>query len=355
MSMPTLVVIHGRDRRWQDQAALARDWDLALRAALRAAGAPFADSVAIRFVDYGAAWRAFERTDDVAPVQAEFATELLERTGGGAAATDWSMWSGVGRLIETLGQRADIDDAVVLELFMTDLAEYFGDEERRMMANLAVANEAGTAEGDVILLGHGVGSIASYVALATAGTDLARVRGLITFGSPLAMNTVRNRLTEIAPGAPFPEAPRRWLNVFDERDFATLVPRLEPIFQAPDGRRVEDEAVPDPSSSAGRGRAHDAFRYLGSSEFAASVRRLVGDVAPATTTPSAAGPVAAPAHQPPADVAEPTMAEPPSPPTRSWSPPSAPGAAPPWVDGIGAPWLDGESPPWIDPDEDKEK
>jgi len=357
MSLPTLVVIHGRDRRWPDQASLARAWETSLRAGLRRVGAPWADDLPMRFVDYGAAWRDLGQPDDVSAVQAEFATELLERSSDqGAAPAPWSMWSGVGGLVDALGQQAGIDDPAVLELFLNDLAEYFRDGNGRASANGAVAAEAGAAEGDVILLAHGVGSIASYVSLANAGESLGQVRGLVTFGSPLGMDAVRTRVDAIAPGVPFPAAPRRWINIFDELDFAATVPRLEPIFRALDGRRVEDEAVADQRQpGAGRGRAHDASRYFGSIEFASRLQQLIGELDPTLEASLAAQvPAAQPGSEEPAAEPETVAREAEAPATRSWpGAPSPAGAAPPWLDGAAPPWVDGAAPPWLDPDEDE--
>ena len=289
MAMPTLLVTHGRDQRWKIELTLAREWEEALRSGLKRVGAPYWDAVPVRFAYYGGAWRddLEERSDDITPIQAEFATELLERAGkpGDAAADDRSIWSGLNRLVQFVDEHAGVGGEVVLEHFLQDLAQYFSDRARRKEANGVLAAEAREAKGDVILLGHSMGTIVSYVALHEERAALKRVRGLLTFGSPLGMRAMRKHTEAIVPGLPFPDAPRRWVNVFNDEDFATTVPELAGIFKSRDGRKVEDAPAQGKAPSIGDpGRGHDPLIYLSSRGLAEHLRSLIDDAGGGTAT-----------------------------------------------------------------------
>lgn len=360
MPIPTILLIHGGDRRWRDAGTLERALEAALRSGLQRSGTPFWDSVPVRLADYGGAWRDFDPTDDIAPIQAEFATDLLERVGGpGIAVEGWSMWGGLDRLVKAIDERARIDDQAALALFLTDLAEYFRDGDSRAEANRVVAAEAGKADGEVILLGHGVGSIVSYLALHEQRAALERVRGFVTFGSPLGTPAVRTRIEAVVHGAPFPDAPQRWINLFRAGDFAATVPLLAPLFRARDGRQIEDAPAADEAEPpAGEQRAHDALAYLSTGSFGSKLGELVEHVAaesattatsgpPSTTRRSAQGSAERPPIQPPP--AEPDVDQEEASTTRSWPGAEAEPA------GAAPPWLDGAAPPWIDEPEDEDK
>lgn len=343
MAMPTLLVTHGRDQRWQIELSLAREWEEALRSGLKRAGAPYWESVPVRFAYYGGAWRDdLERSDDISPIQAEVAAELLQRSGAPAAiAGDRSFWSGLNRLVQFVDQHAGIGGEVVLEFFLKDLAQYFHDDDRRAQANGVLAAEARKAPGDLILLGHSMGSIVSYLSLHEEQAALNRVRGLVTFGSPLGMQAIRKRVEAIVPGLPFPDAPRRWVNVFNDEDFATTVPHLADIFRAPDGRHVEDEAaVGRTPSVSSPGRGHDALIYLSSRGLAAQLRAMIEEVGGGAT---AAAPPRPRRHR--TRVRTDAPPAPPAPADRgsSGATNAAPGdafgserVAPPWLDEVGA-------------------
>jgi hypothetical protein len=279
MSMPTLLVTHGRDQRWQIELTLRRAWEDALRSGLKRVGAPYWETIPVRFAYYGGLWRDdLERSDDISPIQAEVATELLERAGRprDPALEDRSIWSGLNKLVQFVDEHAGIGGEAVLEIFLKDLAQYFSDKARRTEANRVLAGEARQTKGDLILLGHSMGTIVSYLGLREEHAALKRVRGLLTFGSPLGMNAIRKRVETIAPGLPFPDAPRRWVNVYNDEDFATTVPYLAPIFRSSDGREIEDEAARGKKPSVGDpGRGHDPLIYLSSRGLAERLRSLI--------------------------------------------------------------------------------
>jgi hypothetical protein len=353
--MVTLLVTVSQDRRWPNELARARAWEEALVEGLRQVGAPAWDRVSVLFADYAGAWRHVERTDDISPIEAEFARELLERSAGPAPiAQDPTMWSGLSRLVRVLDEQAGIGDEVVVESFLNDLGAYFGDTTQRATANAVVATAAESTNDEVILLGHGIGSIVGYVSLHEEARRLDRIRGFVTFGSPLGMEVVRSRVAEIVPGVPFPDAPRRWINLFDEWDFATSVPLLGPIFRAADGRQVEDASTTRGQHAASsRARAHDALGYVSAGEFASRLRDLIDEVERSAGASSSMGSGSPrqrhvrdelpPMVETPAAGQADVQPEPEAPATRSW-PGEPAGAAPPWLDGAVPPWLDDDEP-----------
>jgi hypothetical protein len=288
MAMPTLILTHGRDQQFQVELTLKRVWEEALRSGLKRVGAPYWESIPIRFAYYGGKWRdelELERSDDVSPIQDEVARELLARGAKGAAADDLAgeraVWSTLTALAGFVDEHVGIGGEVVLQLFLKDLAQYFRDKTLRTAANSVLATEARDVKGDIILLGHSMGSVVSYLSLWEERAALKRVRGLLTFGSPLGMDSIRHHVDAIVKGLPFPEQPRRWVNVFNDEDFATMVRDLAPIYRSGDGRTVEDvPAVGRQPSIKDAGRGHDPLIYLSSRGLAEHLRSLIDDEQP---------------------------------------------------------------------------
>ena len=225
---------------------------------------PTGSTIDVRFAFYGDLWRddlEAERSDDITPIQDEVARELLARGGDAAvrdAADERSLFSTLAKLAGFVDEHVGIGGDIVLQLFLKDLAEYFRDKPRRAQANGVVAAEVKAAPGDVILMGHSMGTIVSYLSLFEEKAALKRVRGFLTFGSPLGMDSMQRHVGEIVAGLPFPDQPLRWVNVFNDEDFATMVPRLADIYRSTDGRVVEDvAALGKPPSVGDPGRGHD--------------------------------------------------------------------------------------------------
>jgi CHAT domain-containing protein/PGAP1-like protein len=289
MPLPTLILTHGRAQEWQVELTLKRDWEEALRSGLKRVGAPYWETIPVRFAYYAGPWRddaEADRGDDdeVTPIQDEVARELVTRGAKAAAddlADDRSLFSTLTGLVGFVDEHVGIGGELVLQLFLKDLAQYFKDKTRRTQANRVLATEARAAKGDVILLGHSMGTIVSYLSLWEEQAALKRVRGLLTFGSPLGMDSIRHHVDAIVKGLPFPQPPRRWVNVFNDEDFATLIPHLAPIYRSTDGRAVEDvPAKGRPPTLRDAGRGHDPMIYLTSRGLAEHLRSLIDDEPP---------------------------------------------------------------------------
>ena len=289
MAMPTLILTHGRAQEWQIELTLHREWEEALRSGLKRVGASYWESIPVRFAYYAGPWRddaEHERGDDeVIAIQDEFARELVTRGTKGAAvddlAEDRSLFSTLTSLVGFVDEHVGVGGELVLQLFLKDLALYFSNATRRKQANRVLAAEAKAARSDVILLAHSMGTIVSYLSLFEERAALKRVRGLLTFGSPLGMDSIRHHADAIVKGLPFPDQPRRWVNVFNDEDFATMIPHLAPIYRSTDGRTVEDvPAVGRRPTLKDAGRGHDPLIYLSSRGLAEHLRSLIEDAAP---------------------------------------------------------------------------
>lgn len=99
-----------------------------------------------------------------------------------------------------------------------------------------------------VMIGHSLGSVVAYEALAMADRSVA----LITLGSPLGMpRLVFDRLEPAPPGC-WPGRVTEWTNVVDTGDIVAAVADLRPLF----GERLVQVQVHNGA------RAHDARPYL---------------------------------------------------------------------------------------------
>ena len=117
-----------------------------------------------------------------------------------------------------------------------------------------------------------------------------KVRGFVTFGSPLGLPDIYGHVGRIAPGTPFPRQPKRWVNVFNPDDFATVVPHLAGLFKAADGRAVDDvQSVGRRPAAGNPGVGHDPCIYLSSIALGRELYSMIDSYWPgATAVPATA-------------------------------------------------------------------
>lgn len=279
-----IVVTHGRAQQFRIPRTLARDWEDALRRGLERARYDRFDSVPVEFVFYGDIWRPDhepepergddlldELTDEPTALEAEVARDLLAQ----AEDAERFPFDALGRVVRGLDEALGVG-SLLLAWFLKDLNEYFERPAIRSQVLATVRTALQSIDDDVVLLGHSMGSIVGYDYLASRRPRDPGVRALVTFGSPLGLPSVLKRVTKLNPGAPFPPALDRWVNVYNEKDFATLVRRLAPIFLADGRERVDDVAAKgrdpslrDPAS------AHDAIVYLSSMALGRGLRDVL--------------------------------------------------------------------------------
>ncbi|WP_374985271.1 hypothetical protein [Streptomyces fradiae] len=144
-----------------------------------------------------------------------------------------------------------------------------GPAVRQAVADALDAADAGRAAdggGPLVVVGHGLGSVAAYEVLADRGQP---VDLFVTVGSPLGSAEVQGCLA--APPA-VPSGTALWLNASDARDLVALDHTLRPDY-APPGR-VTDVLVRNASA-----HHHGAADYLSDPLVQGPVRRVLGRIA----------------------------------------------------------------------------
>jgi len=297
--MVRLVVVHGRDQHYEIPATLRREWEEALRFGLERAKAPYAQAVDVSFSFYGDLWRpdagdaersgarATRPSGQPSQVQRALAADLLSaapgsRAGPRARATDDAGpdrlgWDNLAGLIATLDARFGVGRRV-LEWFLTDVDDYFRVARLRRDAQGRLTKALRAAGPDVVLVAHSMGSIVGYDLLNSAAGTRLPLRALVTFGSPLGLPSMRAALAGHGGRTPFPAPVDRWINVFNRKDFATVVRDLAPLYPSSNERKVEGKEAKgrDPGLTSPTA-AHDAKVYLSSVAMGQALRALLDD------------------------------------------------------------------------------
>lgn len=295
--MVHLVLVHGRSQEFGIPVAVQRPLEEGLRWGLERAGAPYFADIPVSLAFYGDHWRpdsgaleAVLPAREPTALQQQIGADLLTAAGApGAldARPEGVGWGTLNGLATFLDRHLRLGDLIVRH-FLEDVESYFGDVHLRSLAIDRVADEVSGAGGDVILLGHSLGSVVAYDTL-QARPDLP-VRGFITLGSPLGLPTVLRRLA--APA--FPPGVPRWANVFDPDDFVTGRVVLRAHYPAADSRAVEDLETEGRSPGlTNPTAAHDGAVYLSSLALAGALRAMIDAATPEhpATPESAATPV----------------------------------------------------------------
>ena len=277
--MVHLVVTHGRSQEFNIPVTTQRPLEEALRFGLERVRPPDFTATPVTMAFYGDAWRPDALPEAVAESGAQEPTELQREIAADmlAAGTAESAeavpellgWDSLNALATRLDERLRTGDLVV-RLFLEDVELYFTDAGRRQAAIDRVVEAVTAAGGDVILLGHSLGSVVAYDALSEY-PDLP-VPGLITLGSPLGLPTVRRRLRTRR----FPPGVARWVNVYDPRDFVTGREPLQAHFPGDDGRMVEDLEIEGKAPGiTDLTASHDGTVYLSSIGLARALRDMI--------------------------------------------------------------------------------
>jgi hypothetical protein len=298
-----VVITHGRDQAFQIPGTMQRDWADALRFGLERVKFPKPEGVDVDFAFYGDIWRVdhpgrtpatgedgdadrgFGTTSEAAVVRSaagppsdlvrDVAAELSPEAAPSRGADDEAErgWDDVARIVNLLDERLGAGKAV-LAWFLKDLDEYFSTATIRDEVKERLTKKLGDVDEDVILLGHSMGSIVAYDLMADGVAANLPIRALLTFGSPLGMASIRDRVEALHHGTPYPTALDRWVNVFNRKDFATVVRELKPIYG--DADKLQDvEAQGKDPRIVDPGSGHDPLVYLSSIGLATSLRGLL--------------------------------------------------------------------------------
>lgn len=287
-TLPTLVVTHGRDQPFEVPGNEGLEWENSLRFGLERVDAPYAKTIPYTFAFYGVVWRdaleqrAGERALGGGPVQTralqiELARELATTAGlkppDQAPEGEKDFWDMLAATVRLVGNHLGVQEAI-LKNFLADLAQYLSNNRLRNLVLDRIQHVILEAGGDVVLLGHSMGSIVSYD-LVKRHPDLPVV-GLVTFGSPMGLEGIRQHVGDAPGTTPFPPRLPCWINIYNREDIATLIPKLAPFFPSTDGRVIDDrEAVGAPPSVTDLARGHEPKVYLSSLTMGQAVRSIV--------------------------------------------------------------------------------
>lgn len=109
----------------------------------------------------------------------------------------------------------------LIEATAADVSQYLHDPEVQGYIDSGVAQAFRDCEREeIVVVGHSMGSIVAYRVLSEAGVVDCPVRALITIGSPLGMQAIREALEPIG----HPVNVGSWFNAYDERDLVALNP-----------------------------------------------------------------------------------------------------------------------------------
>jgi hypothetical protein len=330
----TLLLVHGRSQASDDEVARdpawleayvrakKRSWLGGLAKGLLAAGRQPVDEAAAVFPFYGNdfadAIKAYEAgggrrpeleiladaaaPDDAALVDTKAATLLDAATalgfdpakelsysdpdvGGSVAARDPEQELGWGDALRLPVLRSALQfvsrktgaPTLIIERFLDDVAYYL--ELPDMRETVLGVVERGLREavpdgGDVVVIGHSLGSIVAYDAM-TRLPDRYRVRLLVTAGSPLGYPIVQKNLLGKQAGqppsipAPVPRQPGGWLNAYDELDIVALVHPLAGTYAEAVGGQLSDERTHNPTAP------HSIEDYLSDPDVAGPIGRAL--------------------------------------------------------------------------------
>jgi hypothetical protein len=287
--LPRLVLLHGRDKPFEIKGEVERQFVDAVRFGLERAGAPYHDTIKAELAFYGDIWRdedavggpegSIQVPSATAQLEKALAAEMVAVAGASTAGAEAGIiMNTLQGLLATLEAHFPLGD-VVLPRFLRDLFEYLTQPELREKVINRVVETFDEAGGEVVLLAHSMGTFVGYDLLRRR-PDLL-VRAFFSFGSPLGYTSARRHMADENGETLFPPNLPRWINVYNEDDFATAVRHLAPLFPSDDGRMIEDiEAQGKPVGIFSIGGGHDPSVYLSSMALAQKLRSVLEDPNP---------------------------------------------------------------------------
>jgi endonuclease G len=183
-------------------------------------------------------------------------TEDIDREGF----ADLLRLPGARRLAERLAELTDGEQEII-ERFLRDVAIYLVYARRDIQRMLRTALRK--VDGDLILVGHSLGSVVAHELLEDKAIR-QRTVAFVTLGSPLGIQGVYKNLAK--PGTHHPGTPA-WLTVYDPLDFVAIGHPIKRLY----GEPLDEMSVRNP-----RGEAHSVERYLGHQAVASWIGNHLG-------------------------------------------------------------------------------
>ena len=171
---------------------------------------------------------------------------------------------------------------LITSAFVPDVTAYLFDAavRERMRAPLRALLRA--ERGEVVLVAHSLGTVVAYDVLHELGAA-ARVRRLVTLGSPLGIEEVQDLLRQGAGrarnrGLAVPPGTGDWVNLADRLDPVALDPTFgDEDPESPPSARIRDVAVVNPARLLWKeGGPHAGAGYLATPEAREEIGRGLG-------------------------------------------------------------------------------
>lgn len=239
-----LLFIHGRDQQGRTRESLEQLWLDSLYVAWGEAGLPRPEGLSVTMAFYADELDTLTRSlstslaqtvrlrgneqsqddlrrrllQDIATASGVTAAQIQgfldeDSTEKGLGSSPW-----VQALLRAVDQHTALGEAA-LDQFTRDVYLYltFPAVSERITSIVmdAIGHEP------CVVVAHSLGSIVAYRALQELGRK-AQVVGLVTVGSPLGLNTVREMLTP--PALSMPAGVQQWFNAYDPGDAVALYP-----------------------------------------------------------------------------------------------------------------------------------
>lgn len=288
--MLPLILTHGRDNPFGNPIEMGQAFENNLRYGLQRVQAPYAATIPMTFAFYGDLWRPDTRAAGLVPgakgltiaapdnpLAVAIAEEIL--TAANALPTgSKGFWADLRGLIGAAEKYVPGRvSGPLLTRLAGDVAEYLSNPPLRDQTIDRLLTPIQRVGGAVVLLAHSMGTIVAYDLL-TRHPDLP-VQAFISFGSPLGMRVIRDRLGAGPDTLRFPPRLPRWINLSGPDDFVAAVRYLAPLYPASDGRMVEDVDTGPGKPTRIRGilDGHDPEVYLSSLAMGWAVDALVTD------------------------------------------------------------------------------
>lgn len=276
--MPKIVGVHGIAQQIEGEDVLAAKWFPALSSGLKLAEGPSLEARDFAMAFYGNLFRPRGKTVNpnygAADIQDGLEFELLIAWANEAAAlqsdvqpmsvkgknrTPAFVQRALGALLKSKFFAGTTQRMLIGDLKQVSL--YLGDRSIRAqtLQRVAAAIDSDTR----VLVGHSLGSVVAYEAL--AANPSWPVRTFISLGSPLGIrNIIFERLTPPPSNGVgvWPGTVTDWINIADRGDIVALNKTLVSFF----GNKVVDRIVHNGS------KAHDVLPYLTAKETGEAVK-----------------------------------------------------------------------------------
>lgn len=248
-----LVLVHGRSQQGKQAGALKQEWIEALSAGMEKNGLTLPiDEADIRFPYFGdtldglARGRSAEevadivvRGDETDPAEKEFMQAVLTEVKDQANLNDADLaevadpqivgrgpgeWEWLQAVLRAIDRKVPFGSGASIALATNDVYKYIQYSIIRQKIDAGVT-AAFTLGVETVVVGHSLGSVIAYNVLRQNAKDRGwSVPLLVTIGSPLGVNRIRNAVKALAAPTRCPEGVLGWFNAMDERDIVALYP-----------------------------------------------------------------------------------------------------------------------------------